>query len=72
MPNDDATAKRRVRIFKLCPSQILDACGAPPDSEIVEATTDENGIFVFTIRNQAWSPYPAAEPIPYGEGHVPR
>lgn len=67
MALDDATAQRKVRIFKLCPGQILDACGAPPDSVIVQATADENGIFVFTIRNEAWSPVPAGEPIPYEE-----
>jgi hypothetical protein len=42
-------------------------CGAPADSEVIQASTDDNGIFVFVIRNESWSPYPEGQPIPFME-----
>jgi hypothetical protein len=67
MPVNDETDRRKVRKFRLCAFQIIDACGAPADSEIIQAAS-EDGTFIFTLRNDAWSPVPEGQDIPVMEG----
>ena len=58
-------ARMKVRRFKIQPSFLLFGMSAPRDGQIVQATVDADGNFIFTVRSNTFSPVADGEEIPF-------
>jgi hypothetical protein len=58
-------ARMCLRRYKMTPLTMLHVLLAPLDGQVIQATTDEDGNFIFTVRSSTFSPVLDGQEIPY-------